>query len=90
MEQIKGAPLGKLVSAKVFGICTSMIYLYLQKHQKQKKNPEKPAFLYSAQHSNKTYAKYITKEKFPCIPSSCTLMSLLLQSKIPRYVLQSH
>lgn len=33
VEQIKEASLGKLVSAKVFGICTSMIYLYSQKHQ---------------------------------------------------------
>lgn len=33
VEQIKEASLGKLVSAKVFGICTSTIYLYLQKHQ---------------------------------------------------------
>lgn len=41
VEHIKEAPLGKLVSAKVFRIWTSAIYLYLQKHQKQKKNPNK-------------------------------------------------
>lgn len=65
-----------------------MIYLYLQKHQNNNNN-KKPFFI-PPKHSNKIYAKYITQEKFPCIPSSCTLMSLLPQSEIPSYVLQSH
>lgn len=86
MEQIKEASLGKLVTAKVLGICTSMIYLHFEKHQ----NNNKKSFLYPLKHSNKIDAKYITQEKFLCILSSCTLMRLLPQSEIPSYVLQSH